>query len=396
MSREPRVAPRPIPAESGDDGAGDAAKHVVISSFDSPGNPHYNGGGATVIAMMAARLARHYQVTVLTVGHRSGTSVHDGVSYQQLPIGWAGPRGGQLLFHAILPFAVRRIPHDVWIESFTPPFSTSFVPIFSRGHVVGFAQSLSGKDMWGRYRLPFFLIERFGLRFYRDIMVLNPTDYALVRHYSPSATVRIIPNGINLPFVDDTRIGRGGYILYLGRIDVFVKGLDLLLAAYRKSSTDMPLLIAGSGTPGDERWLAKLIGNANSDVRWLGRVTGQHKQDLLERSSFVVMPSRNEAFGLTALEAMSFGKPVVHFDLPALRWMEGDMRVPSFDVDMFGRCIRCLAGDEAARRELGRRGHSAAQQYSSDAAADRYVALVAELLGTANVAPEAEGGRSCQ
>jgi glycosyltransferase involved in cell wall biosynthesis len=307
MSRGHAATAKPTPTEAGDAAVGAAVKHVVISSFDSPGNPHYNGGGAAVTAMMAARLARHYQVTVLTVGHRGGASGHEGVRYRQLPIGWAGPRGSQLLFHAILPFAVRRIPHDAWIESFTPPFSTSFVPIFSRKHVVGFAQGLSGKDMWGRYHIPFFLIERFGLRFYRNIVVLNSADYTLVRHYSPSAKVRIIPNGIDLPSVDEAQIGRGEYVLFLGRIDVWVKGLDLLLAAYQKSGIDMPLFIAGSGTPRDERWLVNMIDNANSDVHWLGRVTGQHKQDLLKRCSFVVMPSRHETFGLTALEAMSSG-----------------------------------------------------------------------------------------
>ena len=89
--------------------------------------------------------------------------MRNGVQYRQLPVGWAGPRGGQLLFHALLPFAAWRIPHDLWIESFTPPFSTSFLPLFSRARVVGFAQSLSGEEMWARYRLPFFLVERFGL-----------------------------------------------------------------------------------------------------------------------------------------------------------------------------------------------------------------------------------------
>jgi len=65
---------------------------------------------------------------------------------------------------ALLPAAARRIGHELWIESFTPPFSTSFVPLFARGPVVGFAQNPSGREMSHRYKLPFFLIERFGLR----------------------------------------------------------------------------------------------------------------------------------------------------------------------------------------------------------------------------------------
>ena len=46
--------------------AGTGARRVVISNFDSPGNPHYNGGGATVVEMIASRLAAHFQVTVVT------------------------------------------------------------------------------------------------------------------------------------------------------------------------------------------------------------------------------------------------------------------------------------------------------------------------------------------
>ena len=48
---------RPGPAGATKAFAGTGAKHVVISSFDSPGNPHYNGGGAAVVEMIARRLA---------------------------------------------------------------------------------------------------------------------------------------------------------------------------------------------------------------------------------------------------------------------------------------------------------------------------------------------------
>ena len=35
---------------------GSAGKHIVISSFDSPGNPHYHGGGAAVVDTIARLL----------------------------------------------------------------------------------------------------------------------------------------------------------------------------------------------------------------------------------------------------------------------------------------------------------------------------------------------------
>jgi glycosyltransferase involved in cell wall biosynthesis len=358
----------------------EAPKHVVISSFDNPEQSHYNGGGVAVVEMIALRLLPHFGVTVVTAAPRAGTVVRDGVRYRSMPIGRAGPRAGQLLYHAMLPRAARRIPHDLWIENFTPPFSTSFLPLFSRSPVLGLVQSLSGDEMSSRYHLPFFAVERLGLRFYRDIVVLNPADQQLVQRYSHSAAVRLIPNGIPPTRLDEAMVGSGEHILFLGRIDVWKKGLDLLLDAYEKSGLSMPLLIAGAGVPSEERKLTRLISTTDRSVRWIGHVAGQAKQELLDRSAFVMVPSRHETFGLVALEAMSRGKPVVHFDLPTLRWMGGDIRVRPYDSAALASQMRELAGDEAARRELGRTAHSSAQRYSSDETADRYLALVQELL----------------
>jgi len=354
---------------------------VVISSFDSPGNPHYNGGGAVVVDTLARSLAPHFHVTVVTVGRRRETRTRDGIRYLQLPLAWAGPRGGQMLFHLMLPFAARRVRHDLWIESFTPPISTSFVPLFSPARVVGLAQTLSGMEMWDRYRLPFFLAERLGLRCYRDIVVVNPADGARVRRCSPSANVQVIPNCIDLPPLDQgPPSGAGEHILYLGRIDLLVKGLDLLFAAYERSGVAMPLVLAGSGTAGEERKLTRLLGAAAGDVRWVGYVADRRKQELLAASAFVVLPSRHESFGLAALEGMSYRKPVLHFDLPTLEWMAGDVRVPPFDVDAFAAALRELAEDEEMRGRLGRSARAAAQRYGRQETAQEYLTLVRRLL----------------
>jgi glycosyltransferase involved in cell wall biosynthesis len=358
-----------------------ASRHVVISSFDNPAQPHYNGGGVAVVELIASRLLPQFEVTVVTAARAPGTVLRDGVCYRNIPIGPVGPRAGQLLYHAMLPLAARRIPHDIWIENFTPPFSTSFLPLFSRSPVLGLAQALTGDEMTSRYHFPFFIVERLGLRFYRNIVVLNPADQALIRNYSSSTMVRLIPNGIQQSNLDEALLGLGEYILFLGRIDVWKKGLDLLLEAYERSGLAMPLLIAGAGVPREERKLAGLISSMGGDVRWVGHVTGQAKQDLLDRSAFLMFPSRHETFGLAALEAMSRGKPVIHFDLPSLRWMDGDIRVPPDDVDGLAAHMRYLASDNAARRRLGRTAHATAQRFSRDGTADRYLALVQELLG---------------
>jgi glycosyltransferase involved in cell wall biosynthesis len=354
-------------------------RHVVISSFDSVSNTHYGGGGAVIVERIARWLAADFEVTVVTAGRRGGTAVRDGVHYRELPASWAGPRAGQLLYHALLPFAARQISADLWIENFTPPFSTSFLPLFARTRVLGLAQNLSGKEMWGRYRLPFFLLERLGLRFYRDVIVLNRADRDVVGRYSPRAKVQVIPECVDLPPIEEGEIGRGDYILFLGRIDMWQKGIDLLLEAHAQSRLAMPLIIAGSGTPSDERKLATMLPTAGGNIRWVGRVTGERKQGLLERCAFMVLPSRHEGFGISALEGMSYGKPVLHFDLPELRWMEGDVRIAPFDVGAMAAEIHALADNEKARRELGRAAHAAAQNFGAGHIAKHYIALVSRL-----------------
>jgi len=192
---------------------GPAVPRVVISSFDNPTHPHYQGGGVAVIETMARRLGEDFEVTVLTVGRRSESVLHNGIRYRRLPLEWAGPRAGQLVYHAVLPFAARRIRHDLWIENFTPPFSTSFLPLFVRTPVLGFAQALQGKELSRRYRFPFFLIERLGLRCYRDVLVLNAADQALVTAANPAAAVHLIPNGIQAADLDEKLLGGGEHIL---------------------------------------------------------------------------------------------------------------------------------------------------------------------------------------
>lgn len=369
---------------------GPTVRRVVISSFDNPVHPHYQGGGVAVIKAMAG-LGEDFDVTVLTVGRRSESVLLNGIRYRRLPLEWAGPRAGQLVYHAVLPFAARRIRHDLWIENFTPPFSTSFLPLFVRTPVLGFAQALQGRELSRRYRFPFFLIERLGLRCYRDVLVLNPADQALVSAANPAAAVHLIPNGIQTADLDEKMLGGGEHVLFLGRIDVWKKGIDYLIEAYERSRLDLPLLIAGAGLAREERRLAGLVARTSADVRWIGHVTGKRKRELLERSAFVVVPSRYETFGLSALEAMAHAKPVLHFDLPTLGWMDGDVAVPAYDTAALAEQMRTLAGDEPLRRELGRKAHTAAQKYGHDETAERYLALARKLLSRSG--PRRSSGR---
>ncbi|MFF7777180.1 glycosyltransferase [Streptomyces tanashiensis] len=367
-------------------GAAGNRPHVVVSIYDDADNPAYRGGGALVVGKVARRLAEDFRVTVVTAGRRGGSEDRDGIRYVRVPVGRAGPRAGQLLFLATLPLVARRIRHDLWLESFTPPFSTSFLPLATGAPVVGIDQGRSAEALWRRYHLPFFLVERLGLRFYRHVVALNAADGSAIRSHSPRADVQVIPNGVEQRRLDESLLGAGQFILFLGRIDTWVKGLDLLLDAYDRARPPLDLLLAGSGTPAEERRLAALVaartGGPQPRIHWVGFADEERKRQLLRDSAFLVMPSRHETFGLVALEGMSYGKPVLHFDLPALRWMRdgGDVAVPPFDVTAFGARMTELATDTALRRRLGHRAGIAARHYTWDEMTGRYLALAHRLL----------------
>jgi phosphatidylinositol alpha-mannosyltransferase len=358
---------------------------VVLSIFDDVGNPHYGGGGATVIQQIAARLAKDHRVTVYCGSYRgtSGSQIREGgVRYVFLPVGWAGPRGGQLLFQLLLPLVALVRRPDLWIESLTPPFSISLLPLISPAPVIGLVQMLSAADMARKYRLPFTIVERWGLGLYRHFVVLNETDRATIRRWSRRATCELIPNGITRPAVPERSFGSGGHILFLGRIDVRQKGLDLLLAAIAANPPPLPLVIAGAGTQREERKLRELVQPVRQHVRLAGRVCGQEKEDLLRECAFAVLPSRYETFSLSALEAMTYGKPVVCFDLPQLEWISADsaIRVSPFDVHELSAAIHTLARDPERRSALGRRAYALSRHYDWDVIGERYRTLVSALL----------------
>jgi len=371
-------------------------KRVVISIYDDPGNRHYAGGGPLVVMRIAERLADTYDVVVVTGGYRgSRSTTRSHVTWVPLPLGWVGPRLGQLLYTVLLLALVPVARWDVWIESFTPPFSSSFVPLVSSRPVIGLAQALSGREMARRYRLPFLpLLERLALRAYADVVVLNEHDRTQVARCNPRAHVHHIPNVAELGEPPAVPASEGRYALYLGRVDFDQKGLGLLFDAYRQVGDGaLPLVLAGSGRTAELRTLQQQLRALQLPARWLGQVTGEQKKAALLGSAFVVVPSRAESFCLAALEALAHGRPVVHFDLPQLSWIPADcgIRVACFDTAALALAVRTMSIDGDLREAASRRARAFAEEYLGSQDVDAYDRLVAEVLARAADEPAAAG-----
>ncbi len=316
---------------------------IIISNYDDLRNPWYAGGGAIAIHEVAKRLAEVYSVEVFVGLYPSARKEEfiDGVHYRRIGTRLFGPRLGQLAYWIKLPFYAVSLDFDVWIDSFTPPFGVSVLPLILSGPVVGLIHMLPGMDMWRKYRLPFFLFERIGLSWYSRFIVLTDVMRSKIRKCNEDASIWVIPNGVDIP--DLSSDYKKEHLLFIGRIEMNQKGLDLLLDAYASAYEDIgrPLVIAGSGLDHDITALKNHIKTlpCSDKIEFKGRVIGEEKSILFEKAFSVIIPSRFETFSIVALEALSYGIPAVAFNIPGLSTFSPDyvFRATPFSAESLAR-----------------------------------------------------------
>lgn len=362
-------------------------KKIIISIYDDLKNPYYGGGGAVAVHEVAKRLSHYYEVTVLTGAYRGcRNEVIDEVIYRRIGFSFLGPKSGQALFQMMLPYYVLTSSYDLWMESFTPPFSTACLQLFTKKPVIALTHMLSGEDMLRKYKLPFFLIEKLGLKTYKHFIVLTKQLRDKIMSENSTARITIIPNGVT----KQKRIVNyhKKHILYLGRLEIDQKGLDLLLASYAQIKThQLPeLIIAGSAAASEKKRLESMIDELGltKKVRCIGRVNDKQKAQLFANAYFTVIPSRFESFGIVALESFCYGAPVITFDITSLRWIPDScsLKVQPFSVHALRNAITRLITQPYLRAEMGEKAKRYAASYSWASIAKQYKSYVSSLLSS--------------
>lgn len=112
------------------------------------------------------------------------------------------------------------------------------------------------------------------------------------------------------------------YMLFFGRYSLY-KGLSILLDAFNSSSlSNVKIVIAGHGElNSNER---ELINSNKNIIEISKKFSEKEKLFLIANCYAYIFPSisPNEAFGITQLEAMIYGKPVINTYLPtAVPWV---------------------------------------------------------------------------
>ena len=161
-----------------------------------------------------------------------------------------------------------------------------------------------------------------------------------------------------------------------GRIDIFRKGLDLLIDAWSRlrlahSAEDWRLVLIGSGDDAT-KFRSLLSGRDYSSVLWIDQYIRDRAlmRRWLSAADVYVMASRHEGFPVAPLEGMACGLPVVATAVPGIAEIMGEevplpgITTPIGDVGALAAALGSLLEDIKLSKDLGFRAKRQAQYFS--------------------------------
>jgi glycosyltransferase involved in cell wall biosynthesis len=217
------------------------------------------------------------------------------------------------------------------------------------------------------------------------VVTTTEADAAVYRTRMPLPGVRVlaVPNSVPEPDVPPSD-GTAPVLAGAGRL-VRNKRFDLLIEAFADVAVKYPdwsLRIYGGG-PDKER-LQRLIDGHDLGER--ARLMGARSPIEAEfaQASIVVSASAAESFGMTLVEAMRCGVPVVSTDCPLgpaeiIDHGVDGLLVPVDDGEAMAGALLELIGDRPARLRMGEAARASARRFDPAPIARTYEALFADL-----------------
>lgn len=339
---------------------------IIYESFDNP----FGFGGAGVRAYeIYKRLNNKHDITLLCMrypGARDGKVQ----GLRHIFVGAESPNLAKsvLSYTAGAANFVRKHgkEFDIIVENFLPsmPFFSRFLtktPVLLQ--VQGIMEKHSFKKTNLFYSVPMYFFERFYPSLYdKFIFVSDITKDKVMKRVGGNVKLcQVIPNGIGMELLTLTP-SEGDYILFFSRIDIYTKGLDILMSAFRLISPEFPglrLILAGYEFDSYARLVSGLPADVRGKVEYAGFLTGDEKNRLLAGAKIVILPSRHESSPISILEAAACGKPLITSDIAELSFVEKNNMGVTFlsgSVKGLKEQMELLLRDAGLRRRLGIHG----------------------------------------
>jgi glycosyltransferase involved in cell wall biosynthesis len=165
--------------------------------------------------------------------------------------------------------------------------------------------------------------ERRYLNEARFIHAVSPHETQVIRRHGVDRPIVVVPNGlppdaniralqpdalyVENPWLRDRRV-----FMFIGRLDPWQKGLDLLIEGFAQACLrGAGLVLVGPDCRGSRRTMATLADRLgiSSQVVFTGPAFGQDRADLFAAADVFVHPSRWEGLSLSVVAAAAEGKP---------------------------------------------------------------------------------------
>ncbi|MFW9800030.1 MAG: glycosyltransferase family 4 protein, partial [Candidatus Thorarchaeota archaeon] len=194
---------------------------------------------------------------------------------------------------------------------------------------------------------------------------------SLREHLSPKILARrvvTLHNAVDLSvFSPQKEVEKKWDIAFLGRLET-MKAVDLfpeMLSRLRKFFPDLRMLMTGDGSYRTRLFQEFDEAGVSEMVDYLGVVETEKVPDLINKSRVFLYPSRREPFGLSIIEAMACGVPVITTDVygPAeiVTHQHDGLTASPGDVEELVDAVQALLSDVELQSRLGKNARRTAE-----------------------------------
>jgi glycogen(starch) synthase len=354
---------------------------IAFYSYDSIQNPWCGGGGAYRDLMIHRQLANLHEITCYH-GKFKGTGNHSdkGIGFRFLgsPANYLISRITYALLATIHSLFVKADLIVIGYSVFSPVISFLFrnrITIVEMFHLTG----PGPVRKYSLFGIAPMIAEQLALRGAQHFICINKALADTIRNVYKKKSVAVVYTGFDEDLLKGT-VDDQSYILYFGRIDIYMKGLDLLIDAYEKIASTHPrhrLVLAGRGSRHDIAWLKNRIERSphRGRISFHENVSDREKSDLLHHATITCMPSRFEGWCIAAIEAAACSKTSIGTRISGLgesiRDNETGVLVDPENAGALAQAMSLMLSDNGLRTRLGSNGPAWARNFTWEKIAEQ-------------------------
>lgn len=163
---------------------------------------------------------------------------------------------------------------------------------------------------------------------------------------------------------------RQSVISFTTRLDIEIKGLDLLCEVAKSLPDPWVIKVAGQGSEKEEAAFNELVNQmgVTTKIQFVGPLTGDELAAHYLNSSIFLSTSRTEALPLVMIEALSFGLPIISFDHSGAKELlengKDGILIADLNTTAMGKAVNHLIEQPAERQAWQVKSLKRAKEFS--------------------------------